>query len=580
MKKCLGLIFLILAHIALAQDSTKVDKTPKLKEKFVDYFNLMPKNVRENTPAEYFKEHQGEVINNIDIIIIDKYATPAYERYYIDSAEIMENKRGTYNKVLIRKQLLFKEGDTVNAQLFSDAERNIRRDLIFKDAVFRVIPTPNISGVNLLIIAHDNRHWKAHFWGSPTSLLLGSGFYDFWGVSQKISFAGGGIVNPIDPYAFEAEYRVRNMFKTQINLELDYNKTNQYQNYKAEISRDFFAYNTRWAGMLTVENNNKKIEYEKVDGFYNNKYISVDSWLAHSFPLKKLNVKHPLTRLIVSARATFKKNYLIPQNQPFQNFVNNQMYLTSFGIANRDWYGYEELYSFREFDYVPKGINNATLFGYEINQFLGGRFYFGETVNYNHDYPKFGFMQNELSVGTFLRKKTFEQITIQNSNKYFTKRYPLGKLGFRQFLNTTTTLSFNRPYSEFYNIGTTALKGFNSQKLIGTKSFVLNLESVFYTPIKWWTSRGNFFFFADFAWINDNDKELVFNSTFNHGYGLGIRFQNRVLGIEYLEVSFGIYPNGPVYDEKIWGYQVGDFRNNSSVQTQNLYQYNVLKDIY
>jgi hypothetical protein len=251
----------------------------------------------------------------------------------------------------------------------------------------------------------------------------------------------------------------------------------------------------------------------------------------------------------------------------------------SIGLANRDWYGFEELYRFRQFDYVPKGFNIAYMGGYEINQILGGRVYNGLNLNYSKQYEGFGFMKNDISLGSFVRNKGIEQITLQSINSFFTNKIPVGRLGFRQFITANTTLSFNRPISEFYNIGNGAIRGFESQKLIGTKSFVLNLESVFYTNVDWWTSRGNFFFFTDLGFLGRSNKDFIFNNRVYQGYGGGIRFQNLTLGIAYMEVSLGYYPNGYTVQERNFGFQIGDIPPRE-INPNNLFSPGILSDIY
>lgn len=587
MKVVFSIFLSLIGFISVAQQEWEVDSLPifddlmQKKMKFVDYFNLIPQAVRDYTPKDFFITYNGMEINSIEIYMVDRYDKPIFDRKDINEANFVENKRGKFNASLVRKQLLFKEGQTVDPQLFVDTERNIRENTIFIDAIIKITPTPNVNGVDVEIYVHDNRHWKAIFWGSPTSITMGGKFYDFFGVNQTLEFYGAGLLDPRNPYKAGAEYEVNNMFKSQINMDLFFFKQNQSNSYGFEFSRKFFAYNTKWAGKLKFENTYKKIEDNSVNNNYNNKYFKTDAWLARSFPMPKINQRHQTMRFVISSRATITKNYKIPDPSvaPPQNFVNKQVYLGSFGIANRDWYGFKELYRFRKFDYVPKGINFAYLTGYEVNQNLGGRFYNGATVNYSKQYPKFGFMQNEFSCGSYIRNKSIEQMTIQTVNSYFTNRIKLGKLGFRQFITTNATLSFNRPYQEFYNIGTTALKGFDSQKLIGTKSFVLNLESVFYTPIHWWTSRGNFFFFADLAWIGNSNTDFIFNNTVQQGYCGGIRFQNLTLTIGYMEVSFAYYPNGYILNEKNWGYQVGDVPPRK-VGTNNLLTEDILTDIY
>ena len=71
--------------------------------------------------------------------------------------------------------------------------------------------------------------------------------------------------------------------------------------------------------------------------------------------------------------------------------------------------------------------------------------------------------------------------------------------------------------------------------MIGTKSFVINLESVFYTPIDWWTSKGNFFFFADLGWVGSSDFDFLFNNTIYQGYGGGISFKE---GINFFRITY------------------------------------------
>lgn len=578
------LISLLLTTLyIIAQDSIPqitVDTIePEKKEKFIDYFNLMPKAVRDYTPKDFFDPFQNLEINSIEIYIVNRFDDPVYAEFNVNEIDLVENKRGKYSAILVRKQLLFKEGQQLDPQLFADTERNIRENTIFKDAVIRVTETPHIGGVDVKIYVHDNRHWKAVFWGSPTSLTLGGGFYDFFGVSQSIEIVGGGIINPNNPYNVGAFYSVNNLFKSQINLDLSYHKENQSTGYGINFEREFFAYNTKWAGKVDVENTFRKIEDNSISNNYNNKEISAEFWLARSFGLPKINLKKETIRFIISSRFQFSKHYRIPENQPFQNFVNKEIYLFSFGFATRDWYGFEELYGFRKFDYVPKGFNLAFIGGLENNQFLGNRFYNGVTTNYSKLHPKFGYLRNEISLGSFIRDKSFEQLSVQHIASYFTNKICIGRLGYRQFINTTTTLSFNRPESELYNIGNSAFRGFQSQSLIATKSFIINTEAVFYTNLDWWTSRGNFFFFADLGWLSTKYDDFIFDNTLYQAYGGGIRFQNLKTGINFMEVSIAYYPKGYLVNERNWGVIAGEIPPRK-VPNKSLFEPKIIDDIY
>ena len=138
------------------------------KEKFIDYFNLMPKAVRDYTPSDFFEAYKNVEINSIEVFVVDRFDVPVYEQDDINDAQLIQSKRGIQSSVLVRKQLLFKEGDVVDPRLVADTERNIRENTIYKDAIITIEQTPHLPGVDIKVYAHDNRHWKAIFWGTPT----------------------------------------------------------------------------------------------------------------------------------------------------------------------------------------------------------------------------------------------------------------------------------------------------------------------------------------------------------------------------------------------------------------------------
>ncbi|MGB1247259.1 MAG: hypothetical protein ACPG4Z_00130 [Chitinophagales bacterium] len=555
----------------------KKEKDPN-KESFVDYFNFPQKAVRDYTSIDGFQEYAGLEISQINVYILNRLVEPIADN---DSLPVIvqdaNNLKENFNKKIIYNQLLFEYGDKIDPLLVADSERNIRVETIFKDAIINVTPQGDSLAV-IDVFIQDNRHWKMIFAAAPTSLKLGAGFKDFGGLTQTLRLYGQGQFDLKNPYSVNAFYKMSNLGGSQISIANNYIRENLSQAFKFKINRKFFAYNTKVAGKVELDYKTEKIGNTDFSPDYNLRYLDQDYWLARSFPLKNIQERNQNMRFIMSSRATIRNYIEKPIEADSLSYGDKQFYLGSFGIATRDWVGYKELYYFRQYDYVPKGYNLAFVGGYEIDEFSGKRWYSGMRTSYANQYPKFGYLETQLNYGAFFKKKDYEQITLQIVNDYFTNKIKVGKLGFRQFVKINSTFSFDRPFHELYNVSN-GISGLKSNKLKATKSLVLNFESVFYTPIKWWTSRSNFFFFADLGMVSQDDRDFLLDNNLYQGYGMGIRFQNLATAIYYMEISFGIYPNGYRIDAPIWNYNLG-FEPSRTVGAGNLYGEGVLNDIY
>lgn len=530
---------------------------------------------------EDFLDFDGLVIRNIDVHVFDRYSKQL-SKIDLDSININYKKPDNANQKLVKRQLLFKEGELVDATLFADAERYLRENTIYTDAVIQIIPSQDCFFADIFICVIDNRHWRAIFWASPESIIVGGEIVDFAGLPHSLQIYGAGLFNLTNPYLFGASYRINNIARSQIDVSASYDKQNIAEVSRFLLEKRFIAYNTKWAGSIDISNSSRK---ETENGFadeisphYNMGAIKKDVWLARSFAMPNFFPNKKSIRFIISGRSTINHFYKIPEELPIQNYVNRQFYLGSFGIANRAWFGFEELYRFRDYDYLPKGFNMAILGGYEVNEFLGPRFYNGFTANYSFLYEKFGYLQQEVKYGAFIRDKNYEQITTQFNLNYFTNEAKLGRYGFRQFVKTSTTLSYNRPTTEFFSFSN-EIRGLNSNNInmFGTKSMILNLESVLYTPIEWWTGKGNLFLFADIGYISSNERKSLFRSPIHQGYGVGIRFQHLITSINYLQISFGYYPNGQLVGVSPIRVNISG-RPDRMIEPNNLFDSGILTD--
>ena len=574
------------------------DKKDKKDKKFIKIFNEPGKSKRPYSVTDDFLIYEELKINSIQIKTLELQAKSLSERDVLESKDekAQKKKREKLNERVVLHQVLFKVGDKIDAALFADTERFIRKNTIYNDAVITVEPAEDCSYADVIIYVQDDRHWRLV--ATPdldASLELGVEFFDFLGVNQSFEVTAKGIVNPKDPYKFDIDYKVKNVANTKIDVKLGYDKSNLRQRYGFNVKRKFFAYNTKWAGAVASEWTHEKWQNKSFKVGYDAVFNEQDFWLARSFAMPTgLNLDERV-RFIISSRLYRKAYTKLPDNataniqtNPFTNTnaddvnnLNENFYLGSVGIGTHDYHAIDRLYYFNQYDYVPKGFNIALVGGIQYKQQLTTRGYLGAVTNYNRLYPKFGYLQTKLGYGGFFNDKRYEQISLKLDNNYFTNRYKIGKLGFRQFLNSSFKWSYDRPEEEFFSVNNAnGVQGLSSRDLRGSKSFVLNFESVFYTPVDWWNSTGNFFVFADFAWVSATSSLSAFDNNFQHGYGLGMRFQSRNVGIEYLEISFGIYPNSKAIDRNLVNYWV-DYENRRVVEEESLFYPSVLEpDIY
>lgn len=362
------LLFLILfsfSSLLFANDKKKdnSDKEEK-KESFINYFNFIPKVTKEFTCQDDFLDYNGLVVRNINIHVFDRYSKQL-SKINLDTINIENKENLNPNQKLVKRQLLFKEGDLIDAALFADAERYLRENTIYTDAVIEIIPSADCVYADINVFVIDNRHWRAVFWASPESITTGIQLEDFAGLLQSLLIYGRGVFSKNNPYQLGIEYGVNNIKRSQIDLKASYDRQNIENKVQLLLKKDFNTYNTKWAGKINILNTSRK---ETESGFaddisphYNMGLIKKDVWLARSFPMPKLFPDKKSMRFIVSARSTINHFYKTPENLPIQNYVNKQFYLGSFGIANRAWFGFEELYRFRDYDYLPRGFNLAIL---------------------------------------------------------------------------------------------------------------------------------------------------------------------------------------------------------------------------
>ena len=558
----LGLLFLLTASLARGQfnaaieDSTESDNVfvyedPKGFGKVLDLVNLPQKTNRSISVREDFLPFEGMEIASIEVIVFDEKNQVIEDTAQWNPNVHFVSKPNQYrwNAKLVKRQLMFREGDLVDAQLMVDNEVILRQRTIYRDAVIQLHRIDD-HRVKVNVLVQNNRHWQVLFEGGPGSIQLGFGVYDIFSIPQTIQVAAKGNFNKWNPYSAFLRHDLRNVFKSGLDINTILLHENTSQEFETKVQRKFLAFNTKWAFQAKMNFNKSKLVDRSFEAPYDLTSNRQSLWLARSFSARHLGKAFSLSRWTVGLRYMHRGYSRIPESQPF--YESEQFVAFGIGLVSRDFYEVEELVQFRAYDYLVKGWNIALIGAYEMSENRGQRIGLAVKMNASKIYPRLGHMTAGIHANIYLKSASYDQASIRLFDQYISNPVALGELKFRQFIATSATMSMDRTPNDFFSFS--AVQGLDGRLLNYSSSLVANFESVFYTPITWWNSRGNFYGFADFALTTSGGPRDFDKSILHHGYGVGIRFQARNLGLNFVDIAFGFYPTYQIADAPFFNY--------------------------
>ena len=170
------------------------------------------------------------------------------------------NKTGTLlnkthiktNEFIIKKSLLFSEGDTISPLIFSDNERLLRNLPFIDDAIIIVMPVSD-KDVDVVVITKDlyslgmDYNYQGIHRGDISVFeknVLGMGH----GLGLEVPYDTRKSNSP----GLGLNYSVNNIRKTFINLNLNYYKAFGETSYGFNLSRDLISATTKYAGGISV----------------------------------------------------------------------------------------------------------------------------------------------------------------------------------------------------------------------------------------------------------------------------------------------------------------------------------------
>ena len=258
-------------------------------------------------------------------------------------------------------------------------------------------------------------------------------------------------------------------------------------------------------------------------------------------------------------------------------FSSETFYLAGIGLSSRQYV--KDSYIFRDgiTEDVPVGTVYAITAGVQHKN-KQNRPYYGAKISHGN-YFSWGYLSSNFEYGTFINNGKTEQTTYSFQANYFTNLISLGaKWKMRQFvkpqfligidrLNSVgdrVTIDENNRFQGVYGNedqreNSAGIPGFNSN-LMGTKKYVLSLQTQFYSPWEVLGFRLNPYLNFT-AGILGNEGENISKSRLYSAFGLGFIIRNDYLVFSSFQLSFAYYPSIPGQGDHIF--------NTNSFETEN-----------
>lgn len=457
---------------------------------------------------------------------------------------VLNKTHANTNENIIRKNLLFSEGEIISPLLISDNERILRQLPYIDDARIIVVPVSD-EEADIVVFTKDVYSLGGSY--AYNGLKKGS-----LSIFDKNIFGMGhefGIDIPFDTKltdspGFGVHYLADNIAKSFINLRVYYMAGLGQKTYGFDLNRKLVSSTTKYAGGVSVRMMYTSEDLDTLLVPAPLKYNLQDYWLSRSFLINKESV----SRIIIGARYTnnnvFDHPLILPES--FYNLQKYRIFMGSAALSIQKYTKTNLIYSYRRTEDIPYGALFKITVGREYNEFKQ-RTYLGGEVSFGKSSKTFGYFYTYAGLSTYLNKNYTEQGILALGLSYFSNLLYLGNSKIRNFVYVNYTRGFGRYSNEYLKfISDNGFTGFKNDSINGTQRLSVNLESVLFSPINLYGFRCAFFGFTDFAFLSGTNERLGLGYSLS-SIGLGIRIRNDNLVFNTLQIRIGYFPNPPTY---------------------------------
>jgi hypothetical protein len=538
-------------------DSLKMKASKNLLAKKIFDFVIVSPNTLDNkritgsSDASYIN-YAGKKIRNIDIQRLNVFGAninnPAsYSPRKFEN--ILNKTHVNTNENIIRKNLIFSEGDTISPLTLSDNERILRQLSYIDDARIMIVPVSE-DEVDIVVLTKDVYSLGGSY--SYNGVKEGSVSVfekNILGIGHELGLEIPYDAGLPDSPGFGIHYLVDNIRKSFINLNVYYFNGLGEKTYGFDLSRKLVSSTTKYAGGISVRQMYTTTDINTLPLPEPLKYNLQDYWLSRSFLINRERV----SRIIISARYTnnnvFDRPLILPDS--YYYLQKYRMYLGSAAFSLQKYYKTNLIYGYGRTEDIPYGGLLRITVGREFNEFneFKERTYLGAEIAIGKSSKNIGYFYTSAGIASFLNGSQSRQGLLSLNMKYFSNLIALENFRIRNFVNVNYTRGFDRNTDEFLVFNNNnGFSGFKNDSINGTQRLSANLESVLFSPLNLYGFRFAFFGFTDLSFLSGTNQ-ILGNGYALAGIGLGIRIRNDNMVFNTFQLRIGFFPNPPSYSK-------------------------------
>jgi hypothetical protein len=534
---------------SLKSKASKYILTRKLYDFVVVNGQSSVPTVKNESSEQEFIKYSGKKIHSIKIERLTVFGSDITDPLSSEPNKLENLLNKTHlntNEFIIRKNLLFAEGDTISPLLLSDNERLLRQLPFIDDS--RIVIVPGQDGeVDITVYTKDvySLGLSADFQGIRSGSVS---IFDknILGLGHEFKIDMPFNKNLPNSPGFGVSYNIDNITKSFVNLDINYFYGLGQKTFGFSMDRKFVSATTKYAGGISVREMFTRVNLDTLPQAAPLKYNLQDYWLARSFLLDRQKV----TRLIIGVRYTnnnvFNHPFILPNT--YHYLQQYRIYLGSVSYSFQKYYKTSMLYAYGRTEDIPYGGLLTITAGKEINEFKD-RVYTGINFSFGKSLGTIGFLNANVGVSSFFQSRHTEEGLFRLRANYFSNLVYAGRYKLRNFVKVDYTRGFDRYLDEHLHfLSEGGLSGVTNDSVGGKQRLSLSLESVLFSPRNYYGFRFAFFGYADAACLFGTNQ-IVANGRLISAIGLGIRIRNDNLLLNTIQIKLGFYPNLPDYSK-------------------------------
>ena len=512
-----------------------------------------PASEVESEAIRYYSQANGKTIGKISFLRLDVFGPSLQDtsRKAKSLIEHLGNKLHTRSDLNnLRKNLIIKPGETINAETLYENERIFRTLPRIKDARFIIIPDSLYEDrINLLLVTQDRFSIGVSGVVEGSSAAKGQIYNrNFFGLGHEASVSLVGHLNRKPYLGIESFYKINNINGKFLNFSAGYYNTYRSEGAVLLFEKPFIRTSDKWGYGLnayTFRRTNELPELIRPFRESELKYNQLNGWGARNFQLGPK--EHPNSQLTLSIQYINRQftDRPLPAQGDLQYFAGSIHYLAGLTWSQRSYIPDKLIYGYGITEDIPKGFKNEFVVGFDNNE-NGERIYshiFLSNGNFLRKKPGYLYLYGGAS--TYYSNNNQHQGLFEAGINYISRLHGNGRARFRHFLRIDYMRGINRfEIENLYFEKNNLIRGFESRQIFGKERLSLNLESVYFQRRDFYRFNIAFFTFIDLG-ILGNEQQLIFTERYYGGMGAGIRLHNESLVLKTILVRLAFYPRHP-----------------------------------